>query len=111
MMNKKEKLICCICGSECENNYGNNPYPLSTSGKCCNTCNIKVVESRQMMSKIKVGTRIVLDKDMNDPQPILKGEMGSVDFVDDIGQIHMKWDNGRTLALIFGVDEFHIVSD
>ena len=46
MMNKKEKLICCICGSECENNCGNNPYPLSTSGKCCNTCNIKVVESR-----------------------------------------------------------------
>ncbi len=104
-------MICCICGNECENKYGNNPYPLNNSGRCCNTCNVKVVESRQMMSKIKVGTRIMLDKDMNDPQPILKGEMGLVDFIDGIGQIHMKWDNGRTLALIFGVDEFHIISD
>lgn len=53
MMNKKEKLICCICGNECENNYGNNPYPLSTSGKCCNTCNIKVLQCRIKESKIK----------------------------------------------------------
>lgn len=53
MMNKKEKLICCICGNECENNYGNNPYPLSTSGKCCNTCNIKVLQCRMKESKIK----------------------------------------------------------
>lgn len=111
MMNKEEKLICCICGKECENKYGNNPYPLSENGKCCNTCNIKVLQCRQMMSRIKAGTRIVLDKDMDDPYPILKGEKGSVDFIDDEGQIHMKWDNGRTLALILGVDEFHIISD
>lgn len=108
-----EKLICCICGKECENKYGNDPYPLNKekNTRCCNSCNIKVLESRLMMSQIKTGTRIVLDKDMDDPQPILKGEKGSVDFIDDEGQIHMKWDNGRTLALLFGVDEFHIIKD
>lgn len=52
------------------------------------------------------GTRIQLMQ-MNDPYaPIASGEEGAVDFVDDAGQIHMKWDNGRSLALIPGEDSF-----
>ena len=31
--------------------------------------------------------------------PILPGTEGEVDFVDDAGQLLMKWDNGRTLPL------------
>ncbi len=50
------------------------------------------------------GIRIQLIQ-MNDPYaPIASGEEGAVDFVDDAGQIHMKWDNGRSLALIPGED-------
>ena len=46
------------------------------------------------------GTRIRLNF-MNDPYaPITPGTEGVVDVVDDDGQLHMKWDNGRTLALI-----------
>ena len=45
------------------------------------------------------GTRIRLNS-MKDPyHPILPGTEGEVDFVDDEGQIFMKWDNGRTLPL------------
>lgn len=52
------------------------------------------------------GTRIELIN-MNDPfSPIAKGMRGTVDFIDDAGQIFMKWDNGHGLAIVPGVDEF-----
>ena len=55
------------------------------------------------------GTRIRLNS-MDDPYaPIKPGTEGEVDFVDDIGQLHMKWDNGRTLALVPGEDSFSIL--
>lgn len=38
------------------------------------------------------------------------GTEGTVDFVDDIGQIHMKWDHNRSLALIPGEDSFSVIS-
>ena len=52
------------------------------------------------------GTRIELIS-MEDPfAPIESGTQGTVEFVDDMGQIHMRWDNGRTLALIPDEDSF-----
>lgn len=55
------------------------------------------------------GTRIRLNS-MEDPYaPIMPGTEGEVDFVDDEGQLHMKWDNGRTLALIPGEDSFSVL--
>lgn len=55
------------------------------------------------------GTRIRLGQ-MNDPYaPVPSGTMGTVDCVDDACGIHMKWDNGRSLALIPGEDVFSIV--
>ena len=38
-----------------------------------------------------------------------RGLQGVIDFVDDIGNIHVKWDNFRTLALIYGKDSFIIL--
>ena len=55
------------------------------------------------------GTRLVLIS-MDDSWTKLKhGDQGTVDFVDDAGQIHMKWDNGSSLALIPGEDSFRMV--
>ena len=52
------------------------------------------------------GTRVVLLQ-MNDPySPVESGMRGTVQSVDDIGQLLMKWDNGRALALIPGEDSF-----
>lgn len=51
------------------------------------------------------GTRVMLDH-MDDKYAVPDGTRGTVDHVDDAGQIHMKWDNGRTLALVPQVDSF-----
>lgn len=41
-----ETIECCLCRKPCENKYGNNPYPLSAGGKCCNKCNGEVISAR-----------------------------------------------------------------
>ena len=52
------------------------------------------------------GTRLML-LSMNDPHhPVESGTRGTVEHVDDMGTIHMKWDNGRGLGLVPGEDEF-----
>ena len=56
------------------------------------------------------GTRIRLIS-MQDPYaPVPSGTEGTVSFVDDMGTIHMEWDNNRTLGLIPNVDAFEIIN-
>jgi len=38
------------------------------------------------------------------------GLRGTVEFIDDAGQIHLRWDNGRSLALVPGVDSFRTLT-
>lgn len=54
------------------------------------------------------GTRICVDS-MDDYCPIESGTCGTVEFVDDAGTLHCKFDNGRTLGVIPYVDEFHTI--
>ena len=51
------------------------------------------------------GTRIVLES-MNDPHAPPPGTKGTGVYVDDMGQIGMKWDNGSSLSLMPGLDSF-----
>ena len=52
------------------------------------------------------GTRVLLNQ-MNDPyHPVESGTRGTVMHVDDQANMHMKWDNGRTLALDPELDSF-----
>ena len=46
---------------------------------------------------------------MDDPQAPPKGTHGKITFVDDAEQIHVKWENGSSLALIYGVDNFKVL--
>ena len=47
------------------------------------------------------GTRVELIR-MEDPQAPPVGTRGTVISVDDIGTIHVKWDNGSTLGVALG---------
>ncbi len=47
---------------------------------------------------------------MEGEQSVPPGSRGIVDHVDDIGQIHMKWENGSCLALNLEVDRFEIIT-
>lgn len=63
-------------------------------------------EAKKYKEMYPAGTRVVLNS-MNDPwAPVTPGTRGTVDHVEDIGTIHMRWDNGRTLGLVPGEDSF-----
>ena len=61
-----------------------------------------------LRQKYPEGTRICLDH-MEDLCPVESGTCGWVQFVDDAGTLHCKFDNGRMLGVIPDVDKFHII--
>jgi len=65
-------------------------------------------ELKKLRAKYPKGMKIRLIH-MNDPQPIPSGTIGEVALIDDCGNIHMIWQNGRSLAIIEDVDDFEII--
>lgn len=59
----------------------------------------------QLRKRYPKGTRLCLD--FMDEPGMPPGLQGTVAYIDDAGQIHMHWENGRSLALIPGEDSFH----
>lgn len=53
-------------------------------------------------------SRIQLTEIGGNPRPISPGSTGKLDYIDDAGQFHVKWDNGCTLALVLGEDRFSV---
>ena len=45
---------------------------------------------------------------MVDDRPVPSGTKGVILFTDDIGQHHVNWENGSTLALVHGTDTYVI---
>ena len=48
---------------------------------------------------------------MEDPNPIEKDELGTIEFEDSMGNIHVKWDNGRSLSIVPSEDKYEILND
>jgi len=58
---------------------------------------------------IQVGDIVRCIKMVDDPRPIEPGLTGRVESIDDMGTIHVIWENGRLLGLIPGVDIYEKV--
>ena len=67
------------------------------------------IPSREQVERLRqrypAGTRIILHS-MDDAQAPPPGTMGTVVYVDDMGQLGVEWDNGSALSLIPGEDSF-----
>ena len=83
-----------------------------------NDCEIRVVTGYEVIEEIDVqkikdtykkGMRIRLVSMEDSCHPVPSGTFGTVDYVDDMGTIHMRWDTNSSLGLIPGVDEFCVV--
>ena len=58
------------------------------------------------------GSRVELLESVTDPyHPLPAGSKGTVWAVDDAGQLHINWDEGGSLALIYGIDSFRKIGD
>ena len=62
----------------------------------------------KMATEYPPGTRVELLY-MEDPQAPPRGTRGTVLMVDDIGTIHVRWDNGSGLGVAYGHDSIRKV--
>ena len=68
--------------------------------------------SRQEVEKLKTqyptGTvvRLIIMDDIQAP-PV--GTLGTVRYVDDIGTIHVSWETGSSLGVVYGMDKIERV--
>lgn len=63
--------------------------------------NDKVLE--RLRKTYPVGAKVELVR-MDDVQAPPVGTRGVVEFIDDIGTIHVKWENGSSLGVVYGED-------
>lgn len=68
-------------------------------------------EIQQIKKKYTEGTKIELIKMYDYINPVPTGTKGVVERVDDIGTIHIIWENDSKMGLIADVDEFEIIDN
>ena len=64
---------------------------------------------QQLLLQYPVGSRVELIRMVEDPDPIPPGTQGTVTGADDLPSLYVRWDNGRFLDLIPGVDRWRQV--
>ena len=59
-----------------------------------------------LKDKFPTGTKVKVTKMKDRVTPVPPGTIGEVVVVDDIGTIHVTWENGQNIGLVYGVDQF-----
>lgn len=68
--------------------------------------------SRETVERLKeqyIPGSVVILVHMNDEQAPPVGTRGIVNFVDDIGTIHVSWETGSSLGIAYGEDKCKLV--
>ena len=66
---------------------------------------ISKVERAVLKQMYPKGCRVVLEYMEDEPYTKLEpGDLGTVQFIDDSGSIHVSWDRGSSLGLVYRVD-------
>ena len=63
------------------------------------------------MTNVQRGDRVKMLHMPDDPDPISVGSIGTVTRVTDgpLAQVSVDWDNGRSLSLVPGTDQFEVI--
>lgn len=69
------------------------------------------MQAQRMKEAYPAGTRVYLNCMGDDPRPLPPGSKGTVSNVDDMGTVHVNWDNGRALGLVPGEDSFRPLTE
>ena len=59
---------------------------------------------KNIKNRYPQGCRVICNYCADIYNPITQGEKGTVDFVDDMGTVHIKWDNGRYFGMCLEED-------
>ena len=57
----------------------------------------------------KVGMRVRLIQMVDDPNPIDDKLEGTIDSIDDLGTLHVNWDDGRRLGIVPEIDKYELL--
>jgi hypothetical protein len=63
----------------------------------------------EMMRADLIGKRVRCIEMTDQYHPVPKGTEGTVRHIDDLGTIHVNWDNGQTLGLVFNEDSYEMI--
>ena len=67
---------------------------------------IQPEELARLRKEYPAGTEVELIE-MNDPyRDMPPGLRGAIEYIDDAGNAHIRWENGSSLAAVYGVDRF-----
>ncbi|MDR2445763.1 MAG: DUF4314 domain-containing protein [Treponema sp.] len=67
----------------------------------------KIIKARR--AKYKAGARVELVSTGDPYTTLIPGDRGFVEFVDDIGTVFVRWDNGSGLGVVYGEDAIRVV--
>jgi len=67
-----------------------------------------VREYIKSQNELLIGRRVKCIE-MKDEYPVPSGTFGTITSIDDIGTLHVKWDDGRTLGLVPNEDIYEVL--